>query len=49
MVWRVFAHDGLYDLPRISERMNSEIYQAVLHNHFTPFRPLLGGSGWIFR
>ncbi|GBL79396.1 hypothetical protein AVEN_92583-1 [Araneus ventricosus] len=49
MAWRPFTYDGLYDLQRISGRMGSVQYQAMLYDHLIPFRPLLGGAHLIFQ
>lgn len=49
MVWGAFSHDGLCDLHRISGRMNSAQYQAMLYDHLIPFGPFLGGANWMFQ
>lgn len=49
MVWGAFSHDGLCDLHRISGRMDSAQYQAMLYDHLIPFGPFLGGANWMFQ
>lgn len=48
MIWGAFNHDALCDLTRILERMNSAQHHSMLYDFLIPFRPILGGSNWIF-
>lgn len=49
MVWEAFALDELCDLQRMSERMNSEKYQAMLHDHLISSGSILGCAEWMFQ
>ncbi|GFT92753.1 hypothetical protein TNCV_739441 [Trichonephila clavipes] len=47
MVWEACKHNGLRDLQRISGRIDSAQYQAVLYDHLVPLRTLFIEVYWI--
>lgn len=48
-IWGVFSHDGLCDLLKLSGRMSSKKYQAMLHNRCILLGHQLGGAEWMFQ
>ncbi|GBM92900.1 hypothetical protein AVEN_189140-1 [Araneus ventricosus] len=48
MIWEAFNHDGFRDLQRISGRMNSTQYQAMLYDHLILFGLQTDAANCIF-